>query len=79
MTVTTVSELRRNLQAWLARVAAGERIRITAHGRPVAEIGPPMPDQDSAAAARSRLKGSVLSFDRPLEPALAIDEWQMLK
>lgn len=79
MTSTSVSELRRNLQAFLAQVAAGERIRVTAHGRTIAEIGPPSIAPDAADAARLRLRGSVLAFDRPLEPAFAVDEWQMLK
>jgi antitoxin (DNA-binding transcriptional repressor) of toxin-antitoxin stability system len=79
MAITSVSELRRNLQAFLSQVAAGERIRITAHGRIIAEIGPPSAEPDVADAARQRLRGSVLAFDRPLEPAFAIDEWQMLK
>jgi prevent-host-death family protein len=76
MTVTSVSELRKNLQFFLARVAAGERIRVTAHGRTVAEINPPAVEMDAATAARRRLRGSVVAFDRPLEPAYLIDEWQ---
>ena len=79
MAITSVSELRRNLQAFLAQVAAGERIRVTAHGRTIAEIGPPSPEPDAADAARQRLSGSVLAFDRPLEPAYSTEEWQMLK
>jgi prevent-host-death family protein len=40
MTTTSVSRLRQNLQTYLALAAAGQRIRITAHGRPVADITP---------------------------------------
>ena len=79
MTITSVSELRKNLQGFLAQVAAGERIRVTAHGRVIAEIGPPSTEPDAADAARQRLRGSVLRFDRPLEPAYSLDEWRMLK
>jgi prevent-host-death family protein len=77
MTSTSVSELRKNLQAYLARVAAGERVRVTAHGRTVAEIGPPAAEPDLASAARQRLRNSVLAFDSPLEPALSGEEWRM--
>jgi prevent-host-death family protein len=79
VTTTSVSELRQNLQAFLARVAAGERIRVTSHGRAIAEIGPPAADESAAAAARDRLRGSVLKFERPTEPAMTEDEWQMLR
>jgi prevent-host-death family protein len=33
-------ELRNNVSAILRRVEAGERLRVTVSGRPVAEIGP---------------------------------------
>jgi prevent-host-death family protein len=36
-----IGELRRNLSAYLRRVADGERIIVTDRNRPVAEIGPP--------------------------------------
>lgn len=77
MTTTSVSELRQNLQAFLARVAAGERIRVTSHGRAIAEICPPEAEPRDVKDARERLRGSVLRFDRPTEPAAAADEWQM--
>lgn len=36
-----IRELKNNLSRFLRRVAAGERILVTAHGRPIAELGPP--------------------------------------
>ena len=36
-----VAELRQNLSRFLQRVALGERIVVTDHNRPVAELGPP--------------------------------------
>ncbi|HMK98800.1 MAG TPA: type II toxin-antitoxin system prevent-host-death family antitoxin [Acidimicrobiales bacterium] len=36
-----VSELRQNLSRHLARAAKGERLLVTDHNRPVAELGPP--------------------------------------
>ncbi len=77
MTVISVSKLRQNLQSYLALVASGERLRITSHGRTVAEITPPAAGHDAAATARRRLRGSVLRFDRPTEPAWSADEWTM--
>ena len=42
-----IAELRQNLSRVLKRVAQGERIVVTDHNRPVAELGPP-PAQGSA-------------------------------
>ena len=70
-----VTELRQNLPAYLKRVRRGERIRVTAHGQVIAELAPPTATAEEADAARARLKGSVLRYDRPLEPASAPEEW----
>ncbi|MGH2513201.1 MAG: type II toxin-antitoxin system Phd/YefM family antitoxin [Candidatus Limnocylindrales bacterium] len=35
-----VAELRQNLSQYLRRVALGERLLVTDHNRPVAELGP---------------------------------------
>lgn len=72
-----VTELRQDLPAYLARVRRGERIRVTSRGQVVAEIVPPAASPDAAAAARARLRGSVRRFDRPLEPVIEPDEWNM--
>ncbi len=39
--VVGVAELRQNLSRFLQRVAQGERLLVTDHNRPVAELGPP--------------------------------------
>lgn len=36
-----IAELRRNLSLYLRRVEQGERLLVTDHNRPVAELGPP--------------------------------------
>ena len=36
-----VAELRQNLSRYLRRVEQGERLVVTDHNRPVAELGPP--------------------------------------
>ena len=72
-----VTELRQNLPAYLARVRRGERIKVTSRGKVIAEIVPPAADKDDAAAARARLRGSVLKYERPLEPVFDTAEWEM--
>ena len=39
-TTVGVAELRQNLSRYLQRVAQGERLVVTDHNRPVAELGP---------------------------------------
>ncbi len=39
--VVGVAELRQNLSRFLQRAAQGERLLVTDHNRPVAELGPP--------------------------------------
>jgi prevent-host-death family protein len=46
-----IAELRQNLSRYLQRVALGERLIVTDHNRPVAELGPP----PSAGAEIDRL------------------------
>ena len=46
-----VAELRRNLSRYLRRVQRGERLIVTDHNRPVAELGPPA----TSGAALDRL------------------------
>lgn len=77
MTSTSVSQLRQNLQTYLALAAAGQRVRVTAHGRPVADITPPTSQPDAADTARKRLRGCVVEFHDPLRPATDQAEWSM--
>ena len=72
-----VTELRQKLPEYLARVRAGERLRVTSRGQVIAEITPPAAPKNEAAAARARLKGSVLRYDHPLDPVIAPEEWEM--
>ena len=72
-----VTSLRQHLPDYLARVARGERLSVTLRGRVIAEISPPTPQPDVAEGARSRLKGSLLRYDKPFEPVLPADDWDM--
>lgn len=76
MTDVNVTELRRKLPAFLERVRRGERVKVTSRGRVIAELTPPTATAEEAAVARRRLRGSVLRYDRPLEPVLEPGEWK---
>jgi prevent-host-death family protein len=77
MTDVTVTDLRQNLPSYLKRVQKGQRIRITSRGRVIAELLPPQPTPDAANAARAVLKGSVRRYERPLDPAVSAQEWDV--
>ncbi len=72
-----VTELRQNLPAYLARVRRGERVRVTSRGKVIAELAPPAPSASESAAAWQRLRGTVLRFDRPTEPVIDPEEWDV--
>jgi prevent-host-death family protein len=74
-----VTELRQNLPEYLAKVRRGERVRVTSRGKVIAEISPPSATRKEAEAARARLRGSLLRYDNPLEPALDPGEWDVNK
>jgi prevent-host-death family protein len=74
-----MTELRQNLPAYLARAQRGERFRVTSRGRVVAELTPPAATTAEIAEARERLRGSVLRYDRPLDPAFDPGEWDINK
>ena len=72
-----VTKLRQNLPSYLARVRRGERVRITSRGKVVAELAPPAPAKSESEAAWARLRGTVLRFDRPTEPVIDPEEWDV--
>lgn len=74
-----VTELRQNLPEYLAKVRRGERVRVTSRGKVIAEISPPTASRKEVEAARVRLRGSLLRYDNPLEPALDPGEWDVNK
>lgn len=63
MNTVGIAELRQNLSKHLQRVQAGERLIVTDHNRPVAELGPP----PSSGVALDRLiaEGRVRPPRRP--------------
>ena len=48
---------------------------MTSRGQVVAELAPPTALAEEAAFARKQLRGSVLRYDHPLEPAVLPEEW----
>lgn len=77
MISVNVTELRQNLPRYLARASAGDRVRVTSRGRVIAEITGPAASRDEAEGARRRLAGSVLRFDKPLEPVFDPGDWEL--
>jgi antitoxin (DNA-binding transcriptional repressor) of toxin-antitoxin stability system len=59
----------------ITELRQGERIRVTSRGQVVAELAPPTASADEAALARKQLRGSVVRYDDPLEPAISSGEW----
>lgn len=74
-----VTELRQNLPAYLAKVKRGQRVRITSRGKVIAELAPPSASREEVEAARGRLRGSVLKYERPTEPVIDPGEWDINK
>jgi antitoxin (DNA-binding transcriptional repressor) of toxin-antitoxin stability system len=79
MTSTGIRELKNNLSRFVRRIEAGERIAVTAHGRVVAELGPP---------ARTTRTGRRTPFDEliaagvvrlPVEAGDPLADWPALR
>lgn len=75
MSDVNVTDLRQNLPAYLERARRGERIRITSRGEVIAEISSPKATQQEAETIRAQLRGSVLHYEAPTEPAHDPKEW----
>ena len=75
MSDVSVTELRQNLPDWLDRARRGERVRVTSRGEVIAEISGPKATEKEAESIRARLRGSVLHFESPVEPAHSPEEW----
>lgn len=72
-----VTMLRQNLPEYLAQVEAGETIRVTVHGRAIAEITQPSVAGSDAETARARLRGSLVRYDDPFAPAVPAGDWDV--
>ena len=70
MKTLTAAEANRSFSALLRQAAAGERVVITSHGRPVAEIGPVRED----TATREKAFAELMARLRSQQPTL-IEPW----
>ena len=77
MLEVNVTLLREHLPEYLARVERGESVRVTRHGKTVAEIHPPSVAESELEDIRTRLRGSLVRYDDPLAPAFRESEWDM--
>ena len=79
MTSTGIRELKNNLSQYVRRVEAGERIAVTAHGRVVAELGPPA--RTLRSGHRSRFDDLVASgvVRLPVDDRDPLAQWPKLR
>ncbi len=77
MLEVNVTLLRERLPEYLARVERGESVRVTRHGKAVAEIHPLSVPEAKLEDIRTRLRGSLVRYDDPFGPAIAEGEWDM--
>jgi antitoxin (DNA-binding transcriptional repressor) of toxin-antitoxin stability system len=77
MTSTGIRELKNNLSRYVRRVEAGERIAVTAHGRVVAELGPPA----APAAGRDPVAALVSAglARPPIEDGDPLADWPTIR
>ena len=76
---TGIRELKDNLSRYIRRVESGARIAVTAHGRVVAELGPPSRE----SRGRRRTRYDELVATGVIRPAVAdgepCDDWPDIK
>jgi prevent-host-death family protein len=75
MSNVNVTDLRQNLPSYLERARRGERIRVTSRGQVIAEISGPKAAEEEAEIIRKRLRGVVMNYESPVEPAHLEEEW----
>ena len=79
MTSLGIRKLRDSLSRYIRRIEAGERIAVTAHGRVVAEIGPPTPPGRRRGRTRyDELVAAGLARP-PLERGDPLEDWPNLR
>ena len=78
MTSTGIRDLKDNLSQYVRRIEAGERIAVTAHGRVVAELGPPA--RATRAGRRTRFDDLVAvgAVRLPVESGDPLADWPAL-
>lgn len=77
MADVNVTDLRQNLPSYLDRARRGERIRVTSRGAVIAEITGPKATDEEAELIREQLRGAVVRYEAPTEPAHEPAEWSV--
>ena len=74
-----IRELKNKLSHYVRRIEDGERVAVTAHGRVIAELGPP--SGEGANRGRSRYDELVATgiARPPLEPGDPLEDWPDLR
>jgi antitoxin (DNA-binding transcriptional repressor) of toxin-antitoxin stability system len=77
MISTGIRELKNHLSRYVRRIEAGERIAVTAHGRVIAELGPPA----KAAGGRDPLAELIAAglARPPIEGGDPLADWPALR
>lgn len=72
-----VTDLRQNLPSYLDRARRGERIRVISRGAVIAEITGPKATEEDAEQIRKQLRGVVVQYEAPMEPAYQPEDWSV--
>jgi prevent-host-death family protein len=75
----SVTAFRKHVPDYLGKVQKGEDITLTSRGKAVARLVPPLDERLMAMEQLAELRGTVLKYDDPFEPAVPPDEWEVLK
>jgi antitoxin (DNA-binding transcriptional repressor) of toxin-antitoxin stability system len=79
MTSTGIRELKNNLSRYVRRIEGGERIAVTAHGRVVAELGPPSTGTSDPSRSRYDELVAAAIVRPPLESGDPLEDWPDLR
>jgi antitoxin (DNA-binding transcriptional repressor) of toxin-antitoxin stability system len=74
-----IRELKNNLSQYVRRIEAGERVAVTAHGRIVAELGPPSTHVSDRGRSRYDELVAAGIARPPLEPGDPLEDWPELR
>jgi len=77
MADVNVTDLRQNLPSYLDRARRGERIRVLSRGAVIAEITGPKATEEEAELIRKQLRGAVVQYESPTEPAYQPEDWSV--
>jgi len=74
-----IRELKNNLSQYVRRVEGGERVAVTAHGRIIAELGPPSAEVTDQGRSRYDELVAAGIARPPLEPGDPLEDWPDLR